>query len=174
MLAVLSLLLPMLVCAPEGVAATGSGADRRASHIYHLTKFIEWPDAVFDDAAAPLRICTYGTPASAPIEALSGRAAQGRTIEIRVVPAKGSLDGCQLVVFDDASSSPAAVAGPGVLTVGPDAAFAERGGMIGFVERDGGIGFAVNPGAAEKAGLKVSSRLLRLADIVDGGEAHAP
>lgn len=164
----------MLVYAPEGAAATASEPDRRASHIYHLTKFVEWPAAAFGNAEVPLRICAYGEPADAALSALQGRVVQGRTVEVRTVSAGDSVEGCHVVVFGDASSSPGTLAGSGMLTVGPGAAFAERGGMIGLIERDDGVGFAVNREAAEEAGLKVSSRLLRLADIVDDRRALAP
>lgn len=80
MLTVLSLLLSMLVQAPEGGAVPVRESVRRASHIYHLTKFVEWPETAFDGAQAPLTICVYADPVDAPIRALEGWTAQGRTI----------------------------------------------------------------------------------------------
>jgi hypothetical protein len=52
-----------------------------------------------------------------------------------------------------------------VLTVGDAEDFIDLGGMIRFTEADRRIRFEINPAAAERVSLRVSSRLLRLADI---------
>jgi hypothetical protein len=53
-----------------------------------------------------------------------------------------------------------------VLTIGEHDGFAAAGGVIGFVVRDDRVQFEINPDAASRADLKVSSRLLQLATIV--------
>ncbi len=52
---------------------------------------------------------------------------------------------------------------PGLLTVGETPGFLEHGGIINLVEVQGRIRFEINQEAAKRAGLTVSSRLLRLA-----------
>ena len=59
------------------------------------------------------------------------------------------------------------VGGP-ILTVSA-ARFAERGGVANFFVDGGRMRFAVNPGAAERARLRISSRLLTLAKLVRDG-----
>jgi hypothetical protein len=66
-----------------------------------------------------------------------------------------------------ASSVLKAIGTSPVLTVGEPSGFARSGGAIGLVFRDGRIAFEINPAAAARAGLTVSSKLLRLAEIVD-------
>ena len=61
-----------------------------------------------------------------------------------------------------------ALQGQNVLTVGEDGAFTQCGGIINFVKEDNRVRFEVNVTAAERAGLKISSRLLALARIVKG------
>jgi len=51
------------------------------------------------------------------------------------------------------------------LTVGDSEEFINEGGMIRFTEAGRRIRFEINPDAAADASLRVSSRLLRLADI---------
>ena len=41
--------------------------------------------------------------------------------------------------------------------------------MVGFVMRKNKIRFQINAGAATRAGLTLSAKLLRLAEIVDDG-----
>jgi hypothetical protein len=53
-----------------------------------------------------------------------------------------------------------------VLTVGESEGFLERGGMINFVVKGKNVRLEINLVAAEAAGLKISSRLLAIADIV--------
>ncbi|MBK6981136.1 MAG: YfiR family protein [Betaproteobacteria bacterium] len=61
-----------------------------------------------------------------------------------------------------------------VLTVGDGEGFAEDCGSIGFVTRDDRVQFEINPEAAARACLTVSSQLLRLATIVRDGRRARP
>ena len=56
--------------------------------------------------------------------------------------------------------------GASVLTVGEVEQFAERGGIINFKTEDNKIRFEINPDAAKRAKLELSSQLLKLALIV--------
>jgi hypothetical protein len=53
-----------------------------------------------------------------------------------------------------------------VLTVGETDDFIRAGGIIRFIEAGRKIRFEINPDAADRVSLRLSSRLLRLADIV--------
>lgn len=53
-----------------------------------------------------------------------------------------------------------------ILTVASFAGFAERGGVIQVMAKDGKVGFAINNRSARRAGLKISSKLLSLAQFV--------
>ena len=59
--------------------------------------------------------------------------------------------------------------GHGVLTVGESKEFAEAGGIIGFVIQDANVRFVVNLDARDRAGLRISSRMLALAETLVGG-----
>jgi hypothetical protein len=54
------------------------------------------------------------------------------------------------------------------LTIGDLPGFADQGGVIELVLEDNKFRFEINAGAARRGGLKVSSRLLRLARSVKG------
>jgi hypothetical protein len=54
----------------------------------------------------------------------------------------------------------------GLLTVGEEDGFAEAGGMINLKLQDGKIHLEINVVAAERAQLRLSSKLLSLARIV--------
>ena len=54
-----------------------------------------------------------------------------------------------------------------VLTVSDIDKFARRGGTVQFVVDDSKLRFVINTKNAEKARLKISSKLLKLATVVD-------
>ena len=55
-----------------------------------------------------------------------------------------------------------------ILTVSDADNFARMGGMIRFLREDERIGLRINTTAVKKAQLVISSKLLRLSDIVTG------
>jgi hypothetical protein len=65
--------------------------------------------------------------------------------------------------------------GQSVLLVGDGDGFAAAGGMVEFVCNGNRIRFAINPDAADRAELRVSSKLLALATIVhdDAGKGKS-
>ena len=59
--------------------------------------------------------------------------------------------------------------GSSVLTVGESEGFGQHGGIVNVLLNGGRIRIEVNPHAAERAHLQISSRLLSLATIVADG-----
>ena len=60
-----------------------------------------------------------------------------------------------------------AVEGSFALTVADSSGFVGLGGMVDFSNRDARIRFEINQARAERAGLKISAKLLALAHVVD-------
>ena len=60
----------------------------------------------------------------------------------------------------------ASLNGSSALTVGESTGFTSLGGMINFTVEDSKLHFEVNVAAAERARLKISSKLLSLGRIV--------
>lgn len=142
----------------------------KAAFLLNFAKFVEWPG----DATQPLTLCVFEDAAveDALAELVNGGPVGGRP----VVLAKGSraLRTCHLLYVGGvdpariAATLDEAKAGP-ILTVGDGDRFVRRGGMIGFFVEDGRMRFAINPDTAQRAGLRLSSRLLSLARIVKDG-----
>lgn len=141
----------------------------KASFVYNFIQFTDWPDDVFSDNGN-FNLCVLSPdPFGRILDALAGDRATGHAIAIkRLERAEVAAEtGCHLV-FVSAAHRPSAellkhVSGYGVLTVGEASGFADRGGVINLVEDRGRLRFEINRGAAERAGLKLSSRLLKLA-----------
>jgi hypothetical protein len=64
--------------------------------------------------------------------------------------------------------------GVAVLTVGTSDQFARSGGMVGLFVEDGRMRFAINPDAAQRSGVRLSSRLLALAKLVKDARHGQP
>ena len=62
--------------------------------------------------------------------------------------------------------------GASVLTVGESPQFARHGGTIGLLLEEGRVRFEVNLDAAERAQLRVSSKLLAMAKTVYSGHVE--
>jgi uncharacterized protein DUF4154 len=88
-----------------------------------------------------------------------------------MVSKDGSLKNCQLLFIGSPEPKMRAillesVKGAQMLTVGDDAGFLEAGGILEFAVVGNTIQFAVNLPAAKRAGLKIDSRLLAIAQRV--------
>jgi hypothetical protein len=166
-------LLSLPVSAPRA-AAQPAEQDVKAAFLYHFAQYVEWPAAAFASPSTPLVVGVLGREDAMPaVEgALKGKAVRGRPISVRRLSAPGDASGCHVVFVTSsearaASSVLKAIGKSPVLTVGEPSGFARSGGAIGLVVRDGRVAFEINPAAAARAGLTVSSKLLRLAEIVD-------
>ena len=106
-----------------------------------------------------------------------GRRKDGERSRARQNLRDASLRQCRVVVLSNADVEPALralralPATHGVLTVSDELTFVNPEIVIALAQRDGRIVFGINPDAAAKAGLTISSRLLRLAHDEDGDEA---
>jgi len=145
----------------------------KAAFLYNFAKFVEWPTAAFSNSEEPLEFCIIGDdPFGTSIDRIvKGRAANGRAITIRRNVRADAASSCHLVfaVADeegDMARVVQEVRGAPVLTVGESPSFLDEGGIIGLVIDDGKVRFEINARGAERAGLKVSSQLLKLARTV--------
>jgi YfiR/HmsC-like len=144
----------------------------KAAYLLNFTRFVEWPGRAFTHAGEPFTICLTSEPVSAALERrVQGENRQGRPLVVRRLPDLEDIQGCHILYLPDADDSRidrmirAAGSAP-ILTVGESPNFIRRGGIIRFVEAGRRIRFEINPDSAQRASLTISSRLLRLAEIV--------
>lgn len=137
----------------------------------NFTKFIDWPPTAFADANAPFTICVIGKDpfGHALSDIVQGETVNGRNLVVKTFPQFSPPQACQVAFFsagDRDSGRTLRDYGPGVLTVGDGQKFFQDGGMIAFVIDNRRVRFDINEGAAERAGLKLSSKLLSVARVV--------
>jgi hypothetical protein len=145
----------------------------KAAFLYNFLRFTEWPPDTLPAAGAPLVVCALGDdPFEGGLEtAFQGKVVQGHPVEVRRVRTGADGRACQ-AVFVSASERGRlrqileSLRGSPVLTVGEVEGFARAGGIVNFVVEEGRVRFEVNPDAAARARLRLSSRVLNLARIV--------
>jgi hypothetical protein len=145
----------------------------KAAFVYNFAKFVEWPAEVFAGPADSLRLCVL---ADAPVvsnlrQVASGKEVGGRSLEVRKLE-NLSIDHCHVVFVTRAGDRAElqqfldAARDRSVLTVADMDGFLAQGGMINLVFDHDRIRFDINLQAAQKARLKLSSKLLNLAKSV--------
>jgi len=173
---VLAALLGVLTAGPAGARPDSTSTSPleyqvKAAFLYRLTQFAEWSPE--PDGDGPF---VFGVVGSAPLEralrtAVVGKTRNGRRCVVRSVSGPRDLHGCR-VLFVGASQARhlrewiEALGGTPVLVVGESDGFAAAGGAVGFFTDAGRLRFEINPGAASRAHVRLSSRLLDLAVIV--------
>lgn len=145
----------------------------KAAFLYNFAKFVEWPDGTHSSADSPLRVGVLGKDPFGEIleRTFKGRTAQGRSFSIARSDNPQDLLTCHIVFIrppEEGTLIPLLKAFDGrpVLTVGEMEGFARSGGVINLYLQEKQVRFEINPTAAERAGLKISSKLLQLARLV--------
>jgi len=159
-----------------GLAVGAGSGDRpideyqlKAAFLFNFAKFVEWPQQSFKSPADPVNICVFGSnPFGRSLEdAVNGKSVEGRKFAVRQIADANQVSGCQMVFIPSAQRKRGAeLTISGVLTVGESEGFAASGGVIGFKLEGGKIKLEINVDAAEQRKLRISSKLLSLAQII--------
>jgi hypothetical protein len=152
----------------------------QAKYLINFVAFTTWPEPAGGlaggQAGTPRVIGVLGDEfgAIALEEFAARRSVQaGSPITVRRIRQTDDLAGCHVLLvgdgFDTAKWSSAlnGLRSQPVLTVGSGRIFAQRHGLVGLYLAEGRLRFAVNFKRVEASGLRLSSRLLSLAEIVE-------
>jgi len=169
---VFALSFALALLGPTSASADEPSAEERikAAILFKLTQFVEWPEA-HDPGCAEgnFQVCVFASAtAQAAIAELAGKRIGQRSLTIVAGIEHTKTDCCSLIYFSPSADSLEAVLAQGVLTVSDEEGFCERGGIVELVRKRNKLRFRINLEAAERAGLRLSSQLLKVADIVKG------
>jgi YfiR/HmsC-like len=157
-------------------AARGTAPDEyqvEAVFLLHFTQFVEWPAQSFSDAHTPFVIGVLGRDpfGSSLDEAVRGESVNGRPLVVKRFADAADLKPCQILYIDRTAASDAdhvigALAHSGTLTVSNFDVPAPADVIIRFLNEDRRIRLRINVDYARNAGLTISSKLLRPAQVV--------
>ena len=171
-----ALALLAVLAAPARTWAAESVAGEyeiKAAVLYNFARFTEWPATAVPDSPDVFVIGVLGTDPFGDIldEVAATRTVGDKRIVVRRFATLDEYTPCHILFV--AASERARMAAvieklrdAPVLLVADTAGFAQAGGTVDLVVEENKVRFEVNPVAAERAGVKISSKLLRLARIV--------
>ena len=172
-LAVISALIVLLfVCARCALAVDEYTV--KAVMLFNFSQFVEWPSNAFADAKAPLIIGVLGDdPFNGGLDrVLAGKSAGSHPLQAVHFSSPSEVTHCHILFVAASSQGLLAAAqeklsGVSVLTVGEKEDFVtSAGGVARLYTEDGHIRVEINRTNANKASLHISSKLLKLAKIV--------
>lgn len=158
----------------ENIAGENIELQVKAAYIYNFTKFVTWNSSDFTPKSGVFTIAvTANDPISDILENFSRKQSNGGGFVVRRFKRKiAELNNCHMIFFSktDAQQIPSLLkqlSGQQVLTISDAPGFAKHGGIIGFVVENSRVKIEINLSAANRAGLKISAKLLEIARIVN-------
>lgn len=156
-------------------AQTSAEAKIKASYIYKLAAYIDWPPGDGGTAGAPFVIGIIDADSVADeLKKLSvAHPLKNRPVQIRQMAAGSPLAGLQLLYIGQRATRSArslfdSIAAQPVLTMSESAGSLAAGSVINLVQVDERIRFEVSLPHADARRLKISARLLDVAYRIEG------
>lgn len=170
------LLLGALLVMGRGLAAQAMRASEyqvKAVFLFNFAQFIVWPAEAFPDSSTPLVIGVLGNdPFGGALDhTVRDERLGGRPFQVRRYQSVDEIKTCHILFISRSEGSRPETILAGlkhrpILTVSDADGFAQRGGMIRFVTDRNRIRLQLNLAAAEAAQLIISSKLLRVAEVI--------
>lgn len=162
------------LCAAPSAAQGTLETQVKAVFLYNFTKFIAWPTPA--PGLDSFHICAVAGPEFTRTldRTIAGESVDGRPLVRSEPHSPDDVRKCAILYVGQSQTERAApliaaVRDLPVLTVGEGRRFIDQGGAIAFVLENNRVRFDINILALQRAGLKASSKLLRVARAVEGG-----
>ncbi len=146
----------------------------KAAFVLNFNRFAQWPESSFDGGNDPFRLCVVGgETVEHAFRVIDGKEVGARQLHVYFARGVADVQRCNTVfIAKDTDRSTvlrifAAVKDRPILTVGETEEFIRLGGMINFFTEEGRLRFVINPEKSRQQRIKLSSRLLSLAVIVE-------
>ena len=167
----------IMFCVSLSIAASEPYPEHeiKAAFLFNFMKFTEWPEYRMQDSNEPMSVYVVGDyPECKTFKDIRKKSINGRPIEVRIFKSYEKIEDpnilklCHVLFICKSEKKNVnaiinTVKDSGVLTVGMFKGFLEADGMINFVRHEQKIRFEVNLKATRDSGLKLRSKLLKLA-----------
>jgi hypothetical protein len=142
----------------------------KATYLYNFTRFVEWPAQSLSGQSDSFAICVLGeNPFGSALQAaVAQETIAGKSVVAKQILATQDAANCRVLFISSSEDKRlkqilGTLGTASVLTVSDLPKFAQRGGMVEFVLEGNKVRFEVNSVTAERAGLTLSSELLKVA-----------
>lgn len=147
----------------------------KAVFLFNFTQFVGWPPATNTDAQAPMVIGILGEDpfGSYLDDTVRGEKVGDRPLIVRRYRRLEDVDDCQILFISRSEAIrfeqiATYLRARSILTVSDADQSGKRGGIVRFVTENDRVKLRINVSSAKIAGLTISSKLLRVAEIDDG------
>ncbi len=144
-----------------------------AAYLYNFGRFVEWPAKGTTTKSDAFTICVLGEdPFGQALDAtFAGATIENKSVVARRISSPNDSTDCQILFLSSSEANRLnkiieSLNKTAILTVSDMPQFSKRGGMIQFVLEGSRVRFEVNLSATQKAGLTLSSELLKVATVV--------
>jgi hypothetical protein len=148
----------------------------KAAYLYRFAEYVEWPDGAFARRDTPVTIGVLGSESLADelTQAVVGRMVNDRPVTVKRLKASEPLAGVHVLFIGKAERARLNQLAQGaqphsILTVTESEGALAQGSVINFIVADRRVRFEISLDSAEKSKLKLSSRLLAVAQQVRPG-----
>jgi len=145
----------------------------KAAFLFHLAQFVEWPSNAFSEANSPLIIGILGdNPFGVYLDELVyGEDINGHPLLIQHYQTAEEATTCHILFINltdkkTIKEAVAALKGRSILTVSDNSDFIDQGGMVNLVKKNSKIRIVINTASTKEDDLKISSKLLAIANVV--------
>jgi hypothetical protein len=149
----------------------------KAVFLFNFAQFVAWPTNALSDTQTPLTIGVLGDdPFDGFLDdTVHGEKVDGHPLVIQRYRNIKDVKNCQILFISRSEGKRmeeilADLKGKNILTVSDSDGFINNGGVIHFVTEENKIHFRISLEAAKNANLTISSKMLRLAQIVEPGK----
>lgn len=166
-------LLFATICGRVARAGEAPEYQVKAAFLYNFAKFVDWPAAAFASENSPFVIGVLGDDPFGSVldKTVDNKSVHERKIVVRRYKKVDEAKACHILFISRSEKKQVAkdlerLDKSSTLTVGDMEQFLQQGGMVNFIIEDKKVRLEINPDAAERANLKISSKLLQVAHIV--------
>jgi hypothetical protein len=166
--------LTCIFAAVDVGAQSAQEYDVKAVFLYNFATFVEWPPSAFSPQETFFVIGVIGDdPFGNTLEnVINNERIGNRPMAVRRFNRIEDAGECHILFISRSETDRlddifGAIGGRPILTVADIPGFAEAGGMIGFANQGNRVRVIINGNVASRAQLSISSKLLRLARVIE-------
>ena len=155
------------VFSPHPVYAQGKSDKVKAVFLFKFFDYVTWPPGKKPGESGDGYLCTYGRHSFADsLDYIAARKSGKYRLRTKSISSLDDAESCHVLFVTRGNYGEiSSFNNNGVLVVGDSGGVLERGGAVELQESGGKVGLVVDLHNAKKRGLKISSRLLDIADV---------
>jgi len=139
----------------------------------NVARFTRWPEHAFKNEKNTLNLCVFGdNVVQQSFENINNKVINNKNIHVINLSRLRNVNQCQLLYLSELNRNRLTpllieLKGQPILTIGENMEFLQAGGMVGLEKVNEKMQLNINLSVIKQTELEISSRLLKLANIVN-------